>query len=133
MARPRKYDPHRIARAAERYADACDASMCDDTWALPQVSKFARDQGFKTRQYLYELAKNEKSKGEDELSDAIKKITDAKARMLEIGGLTGKFNATMAIFLLKQLGYSDKPTSDEETEALKAARRLLDSVDSAID
>lgn len=55
-----------------------------------------------TRQYLYELAN-----GNQDLSDTIKKISEAKEVKLERNALLGIYQPSMAIFSLKQLGWKD--------------------------
>lgn len=78
----------------------------------PIVAKYAHMHGI-TRQYLYELAK-----GNEDLSDTIKRISEAKEAMLEEKALTGKYNASMAIFSLKQLGWKDKQEEKSEDDDL---------------
>jgi len=51
------------------------------------------------RQQLYEFP---------ELNDAIKRLITKKESVLEKGALSGKLNTSMAIFSLKQIGWSDK-------------------------
>ena len=48
----------------------------------------------------------------EELLDTIKKLTNKKEAELEKGGLTGKYNPTMAVFSLKQLGWKDRQEVD---------------------
>jgi len=55
-----------------------------------------------TRQFFYE------HEDCDEFSDAVKKLMAKKEYLLEMGALSGKLNASMAIFSLKQMGWSDK-------------------------
>ena len=43
-----------------------------------------------------------------EILDTIKKLSNKKEVELEKGGLTGKYNPTMAVFSLKQLGWKDR-------------------------
>jgi len=43
-----------------------------------------------------------------EFSDAIKKLLSKKEYLLEMGALSGKLNPSMAIFSLKQMGWTDK-------------------------
>lgn len=69
---------------------------------IPIVTDYALKSGI-SRNRLYELAK-----GNEELSTAIKKITDTKEVVLERGCLEGRYNPTMAIFSLKQMGWRDK-------------------------
>lgn len=72
----------------------------------PIVAEFAHRHNI-TRQYLYELADRHRANGDRRLSDAIKGISEAKEVKLEKGALTGDYNSPMAIFSLKQLGWSD--------------------------
>ena len=67
----------------------------------PIIAEYAHRHGI-TRQYLYELAEKDK-----ELSDTIKRISEAKEVMLEKKALAGKYVASVAIFSLKQLGWKD--------------------------
>ena len=52
------------------------------------------------------------SQESEELLCAIKKCHCKKEVELEKGALTGKYNATMAVFSLKQLGWKDKQEID---------------------
>lgn len=67
----------------------------------PIIAEYAHRHGI-TRQYLYELAEKDK-----DLSDTIKRISEAKEVMLEKKALAGKYVASVAIFSLKQLGWKD--------------------------
>lgn len=73
----------------------------------PILAEYAHIHGI-TRQYLYQLADIEKKKGNPELSDTLKKISEAKEIKLEKKGLSGEYAPNVAIFSLKQLGWSDK-------------------------
>lgn len=44
----------------------------------------------------------------DEFMDAVKRLTARKESLLELGALSGKLNPSMAIFSLKQMGWTDK-------------------------
>lgn len=81
----------------------------------PILAEFAHLHGI-TRQYLYELAEKEKKTGKRNLSDAIKKISEAKEIKLEQKALSGDYNSTMAVFSLKQLGWRDKPPEASKEE-----------------
>jgi len=107
LGRPKKVDPRELAKNAYFYAENC---------MLPIVAEFAHQNGI-TRQYLYELADNEKAKGFDDLSDAIKMISETKEIVLEKGALVGEFQANMAIFSLKQLGWRDKQEQEVNISA----------------
>jgi len=95
----------------------------------PILAEFAHQQGI-TRQYLYELAAKRKAVGDNRLTDAIKRLSESKEVALERGALSGRFSPSVAIFSLKQLGWTDKavivPEPDDAgkvdplTAALKA-------------
>ena len=78
-----------------------------ETSAVPNITEFALQQGYE-RQYLYERAEIEKSKGKPELSDTIKKISQMKELQLEKLAILGLCPPNFAIFALKQLGWTDK-------------------------
>jgi hypothetical protein len=52
------------------------------------------------RQRLYEV---------EYFSDALKRLMEKKEAEIELGGLRGKYNATMCVFALKQMGWRDNP------------------------
>lgn len=85
----------------------------------PIVAEFAHRHNI-TREYLYQLAEKENEKGRPQLSYAIKRISEAKEIALEKGGLCGDYQANMAIFSLKQLGWRDK----QDVNAGLTAREL---------
>ena len=97
MARPRKYTKtllREIALQIEAYTEKPPNG-------IPSVAECAVL--LKTyRQFFYEH--------DDcwEFSDAVKKLLAKKEYLLEMGGLSGKLNPSMAIFSLKQMGWSDK-------------------------
>ena len=86
----------------------------------PIVAKYAHQHGI-TRQYLYELAKKD-----EDLSDAIKRISEAKEAMLEEKALKGQYNASMAIFSLKQLGWRDK--QEEKNDDDDMVKQFLEKI-----
>ena len=82
----------------------------------PIVAEYAHLHGI-TRQRLYQLAEEHK-----ELFDTIKRISEAKEIKLEKNALNGKYQHTMAIFSLKQLGWRDVQDVIDE----KALQKLDD-------
>lgn len=80
------------------------AELCEKFYAfveserIPIVAKFAYEHGI-DRQRLYEWP---------ELADALKACIAKKESALEELALSGDVNCTMAIFSLKQLGWSDR-------------------------
>lgn len=97
MARPRKLDYQTLIDDADAYIASADP---------PILAEYAHLHGI-TRCYLYQLAEAEKNAGRPELSNTIKKISEAKEYILEKNALNGKYNATMSVFSLKQLGWKD--------------------------
>ena len=93
----------------------------------PIVAEYAHLHGI-TRSYLYQLAAAEEKKGNNGLSNAIKKISEAKEIRLEQGGLTGEYKPNMAIFSLKQLGWRDEVTEQDDKEALEQLDRVLSEI-----
>lgn len=69
-----------------------------ETATLPVLAEFAYRNNV-NRQDLYAHA---------DFADAIKRLIAKKEYVLEIGALRGKLNPAMAIFSLKQLGWSDR-------------------------
>jgi hypothetical protein len=103
MARPREWDRSELLEALIQYVDITP---------IPILAEFAHNHGV-IRQYLYEMP---------ELADAIKACTQKKEASLESKALSGDINCTMAIFSLKQLGWSDK---QEQTIKGDAAQPLV--------
>ncbi|MBQ3691696.1 MAG: hypothetical protein II931_00010 [Clostridia bacterium] len=93
----------------------------------PIVAEYAHLHGI-TRSYLYQLADREEKKGNNGLSNAIKKISEAKEIRLEQGGLSGEYKPNMAIFSLKQLGWRDEPAEADDKEAFEHLDRVLEEI-----
>ena len=100
MPRPVKYTDEVIANIAEamnEYTIRTD---------IPIAAEFAWQNSI-PKSTLYNLAeKNE------ELLEAIKRLTDKKEAQLERQCLNGKIDKTMAVFSLKQLGWKDKTETE---------------------
>jgi hypothetical protein len=86
-----------------------------ETTTLPVLAEFAFRERV-NRQDLY---------AHPEFSDAIKRLMAKKEYILEMGALRGKFNASMAIFSLKQLGWTDK-TKIEHSGTVKHEQTTKD-------
>lgn len=93
MSRPREYDRTAIAKAFQEYIESEE---------IPILAKFAANQGF-GKQVLYDFADTD-----EEFSYLVKKCLTKKEGALEYKGLKGELALPMAIFSLKQLGWSDK-------------------------
>lgn len=109
-----KRDWSRIMEYANEYLKVVD---------IPIVCEFANAIGV-VGDTLYH-----KADAEPEVREAIKMIADAKQVVLETGALTGKLNATMAIFSLKQMGWKDRVDMDARLEA--RANPLIEAIQSA--
>lgn len=87
-----------------------------DETAIPVIAEFAYTNNIE-RTYLYDRA---------EFSTLIKKCIDKKEYVLEVGGLTGRLNPTMAIFGLKQLGWRDKQELAIDPIKVETTSKLTD-------
>lgn len=87
--RPREYDREAIYAAFEKYIAETD---------IPIIAEFSYKQGF-GKATLYDWP---------EFSNLLNLCTAKKESALESKGLAGDVNTTMAIFSLKQLGWSDR-------------------------
>jgi hypothetical protein len=91
----------------EAVRDICDKLIeYTNNTPIPIIAKFAGLNDM-TRQRLYEFAKTY-----DWFSDAMKKCTDKKEAALEEMALANDINVSMAIFSLKQLGWTDKSQTE---------------------
>ncbi len=111
--RPKEEKYKNIAEDLEKYVNESK---------LPILAEFAYKNNL-TREYLYTLSKND-----ERLFNAIKKCMLKKETILEQGALTGKLNPTMAIFSLKQIGWSDHKEIEEDNvkvdELVSALNRI---------
>lgn len=114
MARPRKLDYQKLIDDADAYIASAEP---------PILAEYAHLHGI-TRCYLYQLAEAEKNAGRPELSNTIKKISEAKEVKLERNGLNGTYNSTMSVFSLKQLGWKDH-VEYVDTNALDKLDQIL--------
>lgn len=94
MARPKsdKYNIETMISIIEEYTKTIELPILKEVcyqnkWNYDYVMQLQRDN--------------------EELSQSIKTLLDKKETQLERGGLSGKYNNTMAIFSLKQLGWRD--------------------------
>lgn len=117
IGRPPKVKVDDILAAVDSYLEQADP---------PIVAEFAHLCGI-TRQRLYSLADEKKRAGDPRLFDAIKRLSEEKEIRLERGALSGHYSPSVAIFSLKQLGWTDKAvvipeeTSSANEDALTAA------------
>lgn len=93
FGRPQEYDRETVAIAFAAYIVSEE---------IPIVAEFAANQGF-GKSLMYEWAKEDK-----DFLNLLNKCTTKKESALERKGLKGEVNTPMAIFSLKQLGWSDK-------------------------
>ncbi len=90
--RARKYTKEYLAEIIEKLDHYIDETP------IPVVAEFAYQNKI-PRQALYRY---------EELSDTIKRLIDKKEAQLERLALKGEISQSMAIFSLKQLGWTDK-------------------------
>lgn len=93
----------------------------------PIVAEFAHLCGI-TRQRLYSLADEKKKKGDERLFDAIKRLSEEKEIRLERGALSGHYSPSVAIFSLKQLGWTDKAVVIQEDSGGKTDDALTAAI-----
>lgn len=105
--RPPKVNIENLIKDADKYIEEAEP---------PIVAEYAHLHGI-TRCYLYQLAEKN-----PEISNTIKRISEAKEVKLEKNALNGKYQHTMAIFSLKQLGWKDAQDIVDE----KALQKLDD-------
>lgn len=111
MARPREWDRGDLNEAFWQYIEKTD---------IPIVADFAYTHGVR-RDYLYDMP---------ELSNALKACIEKKEAALETKALAGGVNCTMAIFSLKQLGWTDKIDQTHKGDA--AAPIMISTTDSKL-
>lgn len=107
--RPRKYNRKQLLIDFARYIEETE---------IPIAAQFAARNGF-GKSLLYEW---------EEFSELLKLCTTKKEAALEQKALAGDINVTMAIFSLKQLGWSDR---QETTHRGDAAHPLVISASDA--
>ena len=86
---------------------------------IPIVAEFAHQNGLH-RQQLYMMT---------ELEDAIKLCITKKECALERGALNGGVNCTLAIFSLKQIGWSDKQETTHKGDPTAPIALILNGSD----
>ncbi len=96
--RPRKYDREALGKEFAQYIESND---------IPIVAEFAYQHGM-DKQLLYDWA---------EFTALIKTCTQKKEAALEKQALSQQVNVTMAIFSLKQLGWSDRNETTHKGDA----------------
>ena len=89
MARPRTHNRKAVLAALNTYIAETE---------IPIVAEFATLQTL-SREFLY---------SNEEFADALKRCTFKKEAALERQALSGRINVSMAIFSLKQLGWTDR-------------------------
>lgn len=97
MAKSEKYDIPKMVKIVNEYTKNTELPILAECLLLNNWSE--------TR--FREWA----SRSED-LTNAVKNLKRKKEIVLEKGGLTGKYDKTMAIFSLKQLGWKDRVEQD---------------------
>ena len=97
--RPPKYDVDEIIDKLEEYIENTELPIFKEVCYLNNWDD----------KYIYALARNN-----EYLSHSIKKLSNKKEVELERGGIIGKYNPTMVVFSLKQLGWKDKQENQQE-------------------
>ncbi len=100
MGRPVKWTEEKLSELVQKVRDYTD------TEEIPTIAGFCYFNDSR-KQVLYEHAP---------LLDSIKRMMEKKEHILEVGGLTGRYDKTMVIISLKQMGWRDKPKEQEQDE-----------------
>lgn len=113
--RPVKWTPAKIKKLHQEFLDYLYETDTDGSYvhAPPNVSEFAFLHQI-SRQRLYEFP---------EMKDVLELCKTKKEWDLETGGLSGQLNPTMAIFSLKQIGWSDSPLNTGDYDKLAEINR----------
>lgn len=113
--RPVKWTPAKIEELRLDFMNYLYKKNEEDEYVnqVPNVSEFAFEHGI-SRQRLYEF---------EELREAIELCKTKKERDLEVGALSGALNPTMAIFSLKQIGWTDRQEVD-----VAGAVQIIDNI-----
>jgi len=90
--RPPKYSEEQFTDLVAKFKEYIETND------IPIVAEFAYQNGF-GKQYLYDRP---------EFSDLLKMAMAKKESALELGALKGTLNPTMAVFSLKQMGWTDR-------------------------
>lgn len=105
-----KYDTKRLCNIIDKYTDETDLPILKEVCYqnnlnYDTIMKYQRDR--------------------EALMQSIKRLLYKKETELEKGGLTGKYQPTMTIFSLKQLGWQDRANDDDNEEEVKNATDIL--------
>lgn len=98
--RPEKWTPERMEQLLDKFIDYLYGVDEEGEYrnSIPSVSDFAFKNNI-SRQRLYEY---------EPFKHALEMCALKRERDLEMGGYTNSINTTMAVFALKQLGWTDK-------------------------
>lgn len=94
--RPPKYNDEQMSELVAKFREYIENTD------IPIVAEFAYQNGL-YKQYFYD---------HDEFTDLVKMATSKKEAALEYGALKGTLNPTMAVFSLKQMGWTDKQQTE---------------------
>lgn len=118
MARPKKYDP-------DKMADIIDSYVVEED--IPVLKDVCYQNRWNDR-YIHDLAKTS-----EKLSESIKMLRYKKEANLEKLGLLGIVNSTMAIFSLKQLGWKDKATDEDDKKTIEKLDEVLSGISKSME
>lgn len=102
MARPREIDREDLKKKMLEYLDSD---------GYKTITKFCVEHRF-SRRYLYKLFEED-----EELRHIGELIALERENALEVGGLSGDLNPSMAKFALNQLGWTDKHENKNENKS----------------
>lgn len=120
VGRPVKWDTEKLAEDMLEYTR---------NNLVPCINAFCYDIGLNSI-YLWELAKKS-----DKLTESIKLLIDKKIADTEKGMIIGKINPTVGIWILKQLGQTDRASISilDHTDKEPLIPEINNHIDSLID
>lgn len=95
------YSTENLVEIINKYVDNCKR-------LFPQPEDFFYKHGI-SKSYFYRIKRND-----PEVAEAWERLTNRQISLLAFKGAKGEIDKTMAIFLLKNLGFTDAPQQKEE-------------------
>ena len=128
MARPKvllkngkeKYNIKDMCKTIDSYVNKCKRDP--DKLAFPILKEICVEK-YWCYDYVMQLEREE-----EELSQSIKRLLDLKEARLEMNGVFDNYNARMAVFSLKQLGWKDNMEVSANDKALEVMKEFNDAL-----
>ena len=130
MARPKvlledgkeKYNIDDMCQVIDDYVNEC--LMDEDKMAFPILKEICVEK-YWCYDYVMQLEREN-----DKLAQSIKRLLDLKVARLEMNGVFDKYNARMAVFSLKQLGWRDNIEVNANEKAIEVMNAFNEALKS---